>query len=55
MPDFLASETAFARLLLWIRFPHLSTPPCLRHIQLYTVQERLDFAIVLCLEDGGDL
>ena len=55
MPDFLASETAFARLLLWIRFPHLNTPTSLKHLHLTTVKQRLDFAICLCLENGGKL
>lgn len=53
--DFLSSETAFARLLLWIRFPHLNTPHSLRCLQLHTVEERLNFAICLCLENGGVL
>jgi hypothetical protein len=53
--DYLSSETAFARLLLWIRFPHLNTPHSLHCLELHTIEERLNFAIVLCLENGGSL
>lgn len=44
------NESEFARLLLWIRFPHVATPACLAHLNLPTLEDRLNYAIVLFLD-----
>lgn len=47
---FLSSDVAFARVLLWIRFPHLSNSP-FPWLDLPTIEERLNAVIVLCLDN----